>query len=338
MWYSRGVEAAERESVVFFETTGERHALRLGGLTAIERRVREVAKQGAARAIVAGAPVELGRPMPIPVEFVEAGAAPPEGARRERADVIAGVELVDERARREAEWKLIRGMNKAFEGPVDALINWRFSMRITRMLARRSLAVTPNQVTVVAVVVGLAAALIAGGGGYAAIAMAGVMLELSSILDSVDGELARLRFQYSKLGQWLDNLSDEIVDNAFVVGVAWSLGGIWLPLALGAAGGRLVNAIVVFTDVYRRTGTGDVFAFRWWFEKASATAVEVYDPRSIVTWLRSLGRRDTYVILWMIACVAGFPYWVIGHAAAIAAMYVALLSLQYTVFRNRRRA
>jgi len=57
-----------------------------------------------------------------------------------------------------------------------------------------------------------------------------------------------------------------------------------------------------------------------------------------VTWLRSLGRRDTYVFLWMIACVAGFPYWVIGHAAAIAAMYVALLSLQYTVFRNRRRA
>jgi phosphatidylglycerophosphate synthase len=193
-------------------------------------------------------------------------------------------------------------------------------------------------VTIVAILLGLAAAFVASRGGYAMIALAGVMFELNSILDSVDGELARLRFQYSKLGQWLDNLSDEVVDNAFVVGVGWALGGIWLPIALGAAGGRLVNAVVVYTDVYRRTGTGDVFEFRWWFEKASASAVEIYDPRSIVTWLRSLGRRDTYVFLWSIACVAGFPYWVVGHAAVIAAIYLVLLSLQYTVFRNRRRA
>lgn len=332
------MEADLRQSIVFFETTGERHALKLGGLTAIERRVREVARQGATRAIVAGAPVAFPRELPIPVEFVGAGAAPPEGARRERADVIAGVELVDEAARRAAEWKLIRGLSKGYEGPVDALINWRLSMRITRALARRSLAITPNQVTVFAILVGLAAALVASRGGYAALALAGVLFQMNAIFDCVDGELARLRFQYSKLGQWLDNLSDEVVDNAFVVAVAWSLGGIWLPIALGAAGGRLVNAIVVYTDVYRRTGTGDVFAFRWWFEKASASTVEIYDPTSIVTWLRSLGRRDTYVFLWAVACVVGLPYWVVGHAAGIAAIYVVLLSLQYTVFRNRRRA
>lgn len=332
------MEAAERETIVFFETTGDRHALRLGGLTALERRVREVAREGAARAIVAGSPVVFPRPMPIPVEFVEPGTPPPEGARRERADVIAGIELVDEAARRAAEWRLIRGLSKGFEGPADVLINLHVSRRITRVLARGPLAITPNQVTLIAIAVGLAAGYVASRGGYAAIAIAGVMFHLNLILDCVDGELARLRFQYSKLGQWLDNVSDEIVDNAFTVCVGWALGGIWLHLALGAAGGRLINAIVVFADVYRRTGTGDVFAFRWWFEKESASAVEIYDPRSIVTWLRSLGRRDTYVLLWSIACVAGLPYWVVGHAAVIAAMYVVLLSLQYTVFRNRRRA
>lgn len=333
---TRDVEAAERETVVFFETTGDRHAQRIGGVSAIERRVREAARQGATRAIVAGAPVELPRPLPIPVEFVAPGAAAPEGARRERGDVIAGVELVDEEARRAAEWKLIRGMNKAFEGPVDALVNWRFSMRITRVLARRSLAVTPNQVTVLAIVVGLGAALLASRGGYAGLALAGVLLEVNSILDSVDGELARLRFQYSNFGQWLDNVADDLVDNAFIAGVGWALGGIWLPIALGAAGGRLTNSIVQTTAVYRRTGTSDAFAFRWWFEAAGATAVEVYDPKAITTWLRSLGRRDTYIFLWMIACAAGLPHWVVGHAAVIAAVYLVLLLLHYTVFRRRR--
>lgn len=331
------MEAAERESVVFFETAGERHAQKIGGVTALERRVREVAKQGAVRAVVAGAEVVFPRSLPIPVEFVAEGTAPPLGARRERADVVAGIELVDEAARRAAEWKLIRGMNKAFEGPVDALINWRFSMRITRVLARRSLAVTPNQVTVVAILVGLAAAVLASRGGYAALAVAGVLLELNSILDSVDGELARLRFQYSKLGQWLDNLSDEIVDSAFVVGVGWALGEAWLAVALAAASGRVLNAIITFTEVYRRTGTGDVFAFRWWFEKASASAVEVYDPKSVTTWLRSLGRRDTYVFVWAIACAAGLPHWVVCHAAAIAGVYCVLQFLQHTVYRSRRR-
>ncbi|HEX3764715.1 MAG TPA: CDP-alcohol phosphatidyltransferase family protein [Kofleriaceae bacterium] len=316
---------------VFFESTGDRHAQRIGGLSALERRVRDVARQGAARAVVAASPVALPRPLPIPVEFVAVGSAPPEGARRERADVIAGIELVDEAARRRAEWALIRTMNKSFEGPVDALINWRFSMRITRLLAGRSLAVTPNHVTIVAIVVGLAAAWLASRGGHVQFALAGVLLEVNSILDSCDGELARLRFQYSKLGQWLDNLSDDIVDNVFLIAVGVGLGGPWRWLGLAAAAGRWLVALTTYVSVYRRTGTGDVFAFRWWFEADKPTADAVYDPRSPVTWLRSFGRRDTYVFVWMIALVAGFAPWVVCHGLVIAAVNVALLVLHVAV-------
>ncbi|HEU4727949.1 MAG TPA: CDP-alcohol phosphatidyltransferase family protein [Kofleriaceae bacterium] len=325
---------------MFFESTGDRHAQVVGGLTALERRIREVARAGATRAVVAATKVELPRPLPIPVEFVAAGSAPPQGAQRERADVIAGIELVDDAARRRAEWALIRRMNKSFEGPVDALINWRFSMRITRVLARRSLAVTPNHVTITAILVGLAASFVASRGGHAMLAIAGVMMECNSILDSCDGELARLRYQYSRLGQWLDNLSDDVVDNLFLVavgaGMSGELGGAWRWLGLAAAGGRVLVALSTYLDVYRRTGTGDVFAFRWWFESGKATADEVYDPRSPVTWLRSFGRRDTYVFVWMIALACGFPAWVVCHGLVIAAVNVSLLVLHFTVFRGRR--
>jgi len=192
-------------------------------------------------------------------------------------------------------------------------------------------------VTIAAILVGLTASWLAGGGGHARFALAGVLLEVNSILDSCDGELARLRYQYSRLGQWLDNLSDDVVDNLFLIAVGAGLGGGWRWLGLAAAGGRLLVAVTTYLSVYRRTGTGDVFAFRWWFETDKATAADVYDPRSPVTWLRSLGRRDTYVFVWMIALVAGFPQWVVGHGLALAAVNVALLVLHVTVFRGRAR-
>ncbi|HUS32358.1 MAG TPA: CDP-alcohol phosphatidyltransferase family protein [Kofleriaceae bacterium] len=325
------------ESVAFLETTGDRHTQVVGGLTALERRIREVAKQGATRVVVAAAPVAIARPLPVPVEYVAPGSAAPEGAKRERADVIAGVELVDEEARGRAEWALIRRMNKSYEGPVDALINWRFSMRITRVLSHASLAVTPNHVTIAAILVGLFASWLAWQGGYVNVAIAGFLLQVNSVLDSVDGELARLRYQFSKLGQWLDNLADDIVDNLFLAALGASLGGVWWWLGLAAALARVAVALSTYLDVYRRTGTGDVFAFRLWFEKPDLTHDAAYKPTSVKTWLRSLGRRDTFVFVWMIACLAGFPWWVIGHGLVIAAVNVALHVLHWLLSRPPAR-
>jgi hypothetical protein len=93
-----------------------------------------------------------------------------------------------------------------------------------------------------------------------------------------------------------------------------------------------------YLELYRRTGTGDVFAFRWWFETGKATADDVYDPTSPITWLRSFGRRDTYVFVWMIVLLCDLPLWVVCHGLAIAAVNVSLLILHFTVFRGRRAA
>jgi phosphatidylglycerophosphate synthase len=324
------------ETVAFLETTADRHTAMVGGLTVLERRIREVAKAGATRVIVAAEPMVIARALPVPVDYVAPGSAAPEGARCERADVIAGIELVDDDARKRAEWALIRRMNKAHEGPVDALINWRFSMPITRVIARGPMSITPNHITMVSIIVGLLACWLASRGSWAAVAAGGVLLQVQSVLDSCDGELARLRYQFSKLGQWLDNLTDDLVDNLFIVAVGYGLGGVWWWLALAAAGGRWLVAIGTYVWVYATTGTGDVFAFRWWFERADASAQEVYKPTSVTTWLRSFGRRDTYAFVWMIACLCGFPYWVIPHGLVIAAINVSLLVLHFTVFRNRR--
>ena len=53
-----------------------------------------------------------------------------------------------------------------------------------------------------------------------------------------------------------------------------------------------------------------------------------------MTWLRSFGRRDTFVFVWMIACLAGFAPWVVVHGAVIAAINLSLLFLHFVVFRR----
>jgi hypothetical protein len=46
--------------------------------------------------------------------------------------------------------------------------------------------------------------------------------------------------------------------------------------------------------------------------------------------VRSLGRRDTYVFLWMIAAVVAVPHAIVVHGILIAAVNFSLLAVQLT--------
>lgn len=326
--------SAER-TVVLECGPGGGYALRVGGLSVLERRIRELAREGVTRVLVTGAAADALRfPRPMPIE-IEPTTHAPADAERQRGDVLRGVQIVDETTRLAAERRVVRGANKSFEGPVDALLTWRLSNPITRALSYRSLALVPNHVTLVAIALGACAVTLAARAHtWAGFALAGALLEINSVLDTVDGELARLRYQYSRLGQWLDNVSDDVVDNLFILAVGTALGGPWRFAAYLGAGGRVAIALYTYASVYRATGTGDVFAFRWWFERGKATADDLYDPLELTTWLRSLGRRDTYVLCWALACIIGLPHWVAVHGGVIGAVQLSLFALHHTVGRR----
>jgi phosphatidylglycerophosphate synthase len=292
----------------------------VGGLTVLERKLLEAERAGARRAIVAwdGPLPARAMAMALAVERVAPGTPPPPGAAVVRADEVAGVLLDSEAARRRAEWQLLASLPKSFQGPVDALVNRHVSLRITRLLARTR--VTPNMITTFALLIGLAATGLLATGRIGAIRVAGVLLFFQSVFDSCDGELARLRYQFSRLGQWLDNIADDVVDSAVAVGLGAAAGGAtWVAVGVAAGAARVASQLVLYWQV-RRAG-GDFWKFRWWFETEVATLDQVYDYRSPLTWLRSLGRRDVYVFVWAVLCVAG--------AARAAALYAALLSAWY---------
>jgi phosphatidylglycerophosphate synthase len=72
--------------------------------------------------------------------------------------------------------------------------------------------ITPNHVTVAAIVAGFVAAYLYGTGTPVAVTVAGLCLSLKDILDSADGQLARAKQQYSRAGRFLDSIGDLAVN------------------------------------------------------------------------------------------------------------------------------
>ena len=116
--------------------------------------------------------------------------------------------------------------------------------------------VTPNQVTFASLAVFVAAAaLLVGLPGYAGLLVAVAAIELSYVLDCVDGQLARLRGTSSPVGAHLDFLMDEF--KAFMLVAAtgarlWRADGRtqWLVEAL--AGLVVVASAISLTTFVRR--------------------------------------------------------------------------------------
>lgn len=75
--------------------------------------------------------------------------------------------------------------------------------------------VTPNQLTVAAILVGFAAAYCYSIGQYKTIALAGLLVTLKDLLDSADGQLARAKNLFSRRGRFIDSIGDFLV-NLFV--------------------------------------------------------------------------------------------------------------------------
>jgi phosphatidylglycerophosphate synthase len=306
-------------SLVFVDVgTAGAHAQWCGGLTVLERSLREAQRRGATRAIVPAAPIEMRPDLAVAVEWVAPGTPPPDGVPVIRGDLVAGVPVLDRASARAAEDALIAGLGKSHEGPVDQFFNSIFSRPITRALMRTP--IRPNHITLIATAIGLIGAAVLLGKTWLAIAIGGTLLEIQCILDSCDGEIARLKHQGSKLGQWLDTLTDGILDNAFVACAAIVAGGIWMPIGLALVGARLFVEVYVYVDVYRRTGTPDQAQFRMWYEDARASADDIYDRSSFNSWFRSAGRRDVYVAAYWLFCLAGLPVGVVVYGSVMNAI------------------
>jgi phosphatidylglycerophosphate synthase len=99
--------------------------------------------------------------------------------------------------------------------------------------------VTPNQVTILSTIAGCIAAVFYIQGTPEACILAGLCVTLKDILDSADGQLARAKQQFSRIGRFLDSIGDFVVNIAVFGAIGWTLfrvSGDWQMLVLAVLG------------------------------------------------------------------------------------------------------
>jgi phosphatidylglycerophosphate synthase len=209
-----------------------------------------------------------------------------------RREDLAGAE--------EALWRSLKG---AADGLVDRL----FNRPVGRILSRRLVwtPATPNGVSVASIVIGVAGGWLLGQGTDLSALWGAIVFQLSAIVDCVDGDLARAKFQESALGKWLDLAGDQVVHAAVFIGIAVGLARagssapvLWLGLS-AVAGGLLAFAAVL--RGLARGGSGDL----WLRRLIDATANR--DFSVLVLALAIAGRLEWF--LWL-AAIGTHVFWV----------------------------
>jgi phosphatidylglycerophosphate synthase len=184
------------------------------------------------------------------------------------------------------------------DGPVSRYLNRRISMPIASVLARTP--VTPNQVSAAACAIAFGALwLLASGRNIEA----GVLIQTSSIVDGVDGDLARAKRAASTFGGLFDAVLDRYADAAIAGGMAWYALGHehWPgPLVLGFA--AAVGFILV---------------------SYSRARLETEGGRGVASDLLGFASRDVRLLALAAGAALGQCWWTLLAVAALSYVTVA---------------
>ena len=139
------------------------------------------------------------------------------------------LDLDDEKAFKKAEQYMMHQLKKASDGPVSRYLNRPISTRISKLLLKTN--ITPNQISFLSFLIAVAGAGLLFLGNITCLIVSGILVQIASIVDGCDGEIARLKYQESNYGAWFDACLDRYADAFILFGLSYyasfSGAGIW---------------------------------------------------------------------------------------------------------------
>jgi len=208
------------------------------------------------------------------------------------------IDIDTEEAFRKAEDLLSRALVKPTDGFISRYLNRPVSTRISRMLVKTG--IKPDTISLSTFTVSLLAALLLSFGDYLHVLVGGILVQVSSVLDGCDGEVARLKFQQSDYGAWFDAVLDRYADAAVILGLTygwWNYHGgghiVWVTGYLALTGSLMNSYTAIKYDAVilkEREGPG------WRFGR---------DTRSFLVMLGAIFNQLFYLLV-VLAVIANF--------------------------------
>ena len=201
--------------------------------------------------------------------------------------------------------RIVRTTAKPSDGVVSRRFNRPISQRISTQLLLHIPGIRPSHMTLV--VLAAAAAMVAAllFGGWPGLIAGGVLFHLASVLDGVDGEIARASHRGSVAGATLDTRVDIATNLGFFIGIAVSL------TRLYGAGQALVGGIAVLLGLVgmlllgwlaRRAGRpGSLDVLKLYYRQRFPTGWQ----HRVTETLVAMTSRDFFAFAFAIIIVAG---------------------------------
>jgi phosphatidylglycerophosphate synthase len=216
-----------------------------------------------------------------------------------------------EAERRYAERLLLLSLLKPTDGIISRHVNRPISLRVTQWLLPTSF--TPNQMTLVAAVFGAIGSIFAWNGLYWGLVLAALFLQIQSILDGCDGEIARLKHQKSRLGEWLDQVFDDVINISFLFAVGHGLSQQGSSFAWAVALISLVSHTLYQLSLYtafwtKAGGRGSVTALQWWGQGVPTQSPSTPLGRlwfAAKQLVEEAGKRDFFTFLYLPCALLG---------------------------------
>lgn len=123
----------------------------------------------------------------------------------------------------QAARRILQATAKASDGIISRWINRPISQAISQALLAVLPGIRPTQVTLAVAAIAIAMVLALLTGGAKGLIWGGILFQLASVLDGVDGEIARASYRSSPAGAALDTRVDMLTNIGFFVGAAFAL-------------------------------------------------------------------------------------------------------------------
>jgi phosphatidylglycerophosphate synthase len=224
------------------------------------------------------------------------------------------------------------------DGYIARNINKKISIPMSALISKTG--VHPNVLSIFNLIIGIMSGVFLLGGTYWYTVLGGTFFQLASVLDGVDGEVAKFTFKTSKIGSWLDTIVDNSTLFLFLGAASYlyylQYGGLSsLVLIAVLFAGAITMILTMFSYLTRFSESRSLVAY----DKEFIQKLPQNDPCIIIIRnLKYITKKDFFsLFFWGMAFTGKIYYLIPVVSVCIVAASIILIIVNTRYLKNFRK-